>query len=75
MNYKTYINWYKIQAYNVKVMFSRNAYLVDIIKTSKGRVLKLDPNIQSGYLWKQMDILIFDSWHWWFHTGRKQPYE
>ncbi|MED6136047.1 hypothetical protein PIB30_052354 [Stylosanthes scabra] len=21
------------------------------------------------------DILIFDSWHWWLHTGRKQPWD
>lgn len=59
---------------NTKIMLSRNAFLVDIVSKKIGRVLKLD-SIQSGNLWKDhIDVLIFDSWHWWLHTGRKQPY-
>ncbi|KAK1568101.1 hypothetical protein Q3G72_020627 [Acer saccharum] len=53
-------------------MFSRNAFLVDIVNTSSGRVLKLD-SIEGGKLWKNIDVLIFNTWHWWLHTGRKQP--
>ena len=64
---------HNLQTYGVKVMFSRNAFLVDIVSESIGRVLKLD-SIQAGQTWKGIDILIFDSWHWWLHTGRKQPY-
>ncbi|KAK9901919.1 hypothetical protein M0R45_001853 [Rubus argutus] len=60
--------------YNVKVMFSRNAFLVDTIATTAGRVLKLD-SIESGKLWKGIDFLIFNTWHWWLHTGRKQPWD
>lgn len=38
-------------------MFSRNAFLVDIVQTSAGRVLKLG-SIESGKLWEQNDVLI-----------------
>lgn len=61
-------------SYDVKVMFSRNAFLVDIVGESIGRVLKLD-SIEAGKTWKGVDILLFDSWHWWLHTGRKQPWD
>jgi len=33
-----------------------------------GRILKLD-SITSGYKWKG-DVLIFNTYHWWFHTGQ-----
>ena len=56
----------------MKVMFSRNAFLVDIVSTPEGRVLELD-SIESGKTWKDIDVLIFNSWHWWLHIGRKQP--
>ncbi|KAK8631836.1 hypothetical protein V6N13_028613 [Hibiscus sabdariffa] len=62
------------QAYKVSIMFSRNAYLVDIVNGKHGRVLKLN-SIASGHLWKGVDLLIFDTWHWWLHTGRKQPWD
>ncbi|XP_014502678.1 protein trichome birefringence-like 43 [Vigna radiata var. radiata] len=60
--------------YDVKVMLSRNAFLVDIASERIGRVLKLD-SIGDGKRWKGNDILIFDSWHWWLHIGRKQPWD
>ena len=61
-----------MQTYNAKVMFSRNAFLVDIVSTPNGAVLKLD-SIESGKIWKDIDVLVFNTWHWWLHTGRKQP--
>ncbi|KAG4377562.1 hypothetical protein GLYMA_18G151200v4 [Glycine max] len=68
------VSIFTFPTYDVKVMFSRNALLVDIVGESIGRVLKLD-SIQAGQMWKGIDVMIFDSWHWWIHTGRKQPWD
>ena len=54
-------------------MLSRNAFLVDLVDTEEGRVLKLD-SIENGNTWKGYDMLIFNTWHWWLHKGSKQPY-
>ncbi|KAH0983003.1 hypothetical protein GBA52_010180 [Prunus armeniaca] len=41
-----------------------------------GRVLKLDSiSTQDEELWLGIDVLIFNTWHWWLHTGRKQPWD
>ncbi|KAI3800822.1 hypothetical protein L1987_28919 [Smallanthus sonchifolius] len=62
------------QDYGVTIYLYRSTYLVDIVKENIGRVLKLD-SIQAGDAWKGMDVLIFNSWHWWTHTGRIQPWD
>lgn len=48
-------------------------FLVDIDKEKIGRVLKLD-SIKGGDAWKDFDLLVFDSWHWWFYKSPQQPY-
>ncbi|KAI3988989.1 hypothetical protein MKX01_016560 [Papaver californicum] len=31
--------------------------------------------ISSGDAWKNADVVIFNTWHWWSHTGRLQPWD
>jgi hypothetical protein len=54
------------------VAYYRSTYLVDIVEEPIGRVLKLDSI--SGDPWLGADMLIFNTWHWWTHTGKDQPY-
>ncbi|KAM0048908.1 putative PMR5 domain, PC-Esterase [Helianthus debilis subsp. tardiflorus] len=62
------------QDYNATIYLYRTPYLVDIVKQSIGRVLRLD-SINGGDTWKDMDVLVFNSWHWWTHTGNMQPFD
>lgn len=68
------ISTFTFPEYDVKLVLFRNAFLVDIVQEKIGRVLDLT-SIKSGNTWLKADMLIFDSWHWWLHTGRKQPWD
>lgn len=57
----------------MSVAYYRSSYLVDVVEESIGRVLKLDSI--SGDAWLGANLLIFNTWHWWTHTGRNQPYD
>ncbi|KAK0579879.1 hypothetical protein LWI29_032984 [Acer saccharum] len=60
--------------YGVTVFLYRTPYLVDIVKQTEGRVLMLN-SIQAGNAWKDMDLLVFNSWHWWTHTGSSRAWD
>ncbi|GLU18023.1 hypothetical protein SLE2022_343460 [Rubroshorea leprosula] len=55
---------FEIPEYEVKVMRDQNVYLVDLVKEQVGQVLRLD-SIQDGKSWLGIDVLVFNSWHWW----------
>ncbi|XP_043700283.1 protein trichome birefringence-like 42 [Telopea speciosissima] len=60
--------------YNVSVNYDHNVFLVDVVTENIGQVLKLD-SISGGDRWKNNDVYIFNTWHWWFHTGSLQPWK
>ncbi|XP_060188844.1 protein trichome birefringence-like 43 [Lycium barbarum] len=68
-------SFFTFPKYNTSYLVFRDVFLVDIIKEYNGtRVLELD-SLSSAAQWKEMDVLVFDSWHWWLHTGRKQAWD
>ncbi|XP_061363466.1 protein trichome birefringence-like 37 [Gastrolobium bilobum] len=62
------------QDYGVTIQLYRTPYLVDIVREDVGPVLTLD-SIQAGNAWIGMDMLIFNTWHWWTHTGNSQGWD
>ncbi|KAJ9177130.1 hypothetical protein P3X46_012380 [Hevea brasiliensis] len=62
------------EEYGVTILLYRTPFLVDLVKDKDGTILKLD-SIYSGRAWVGMDMLIFNTWHWWTHTGRTQPWK
>ncbi|KAK1382194.1 protein trichome birefringence-like 38 [Heracleum sosnowskyi] len=60
--------------YGVSIMLYHSVYLVDMVRESIGTVLKLD-SIMGGNAWRDADMLIFNTWHWWTHTGNSQPWD
>ncbi|CAN1853854.1 Protein trichome birefringence-like 38 [Linum perenne] len=63
------VNFVGFQDYKVTVYMYRTPYLVDIVQEKVGRVLNLG-SIKAGNAWRGMDVLVFNSWHWWTHNGK-----
>ncbi|XP_039033583.1 protein trichome birefringence-like 37 [Hibiscus syriacus] len=71
---KTPLSFVIFEDYGVTVNLYRTPYLVDIVRESVGDVLDLG-SINGGNAWEGMDVLIFNSWHWWIHQGESQGWD
>ncbi|XP_010670501.2 protein trichome birefringence-like 37 [Beta vulgaris subsp. vulgaris] len=68
------IKSWDFQDYDVSVMMYPSSYLVDIENEQIGRVLKLN-SLKGGNIWKEIDVVIFNSWLWWLRKGPKQSWD
>ncbi|KAJ4891302.1 Protein trichome birefringence-like 45 [Raphanus sativus] len=70
------LSTFKILDYNVKVSFYRAPYLVDIEKIHGKTTLKLDEiSVDASDAWRTADVLLFNTGHWWSHTGSLRGWE
>ncbi|KAM3685957.1 hypothetical protein ACJW31_11G159300 [Castanea mollissima] len=63
-----------IEDYEVSILLFLSHYFVDIEEEVMGPVLKLD-SLKNGKVWKDMDVLVFYTWLWWYRSGTKKPWD
>ncbi|CAA7036960.1 unnamed protein product [Microthlaspi erraticum] len=69
------LSTFTIPEYGISVDFLKNGFLVDLVADkARGLVLKLD-SISTGNQWLGYDVAIFNTFHWWSHTGRAKTWD
>ncbi|OMP01026.1 PC-Esterase [Corchorus olitorius] len=62
-------------AYNVWIKFSWNDYLVDIVGEKNKRILKLDSIKKGAAVWKDAEVLVFNTWNEGLQSGIKKSWD
>ncbi|KAK4480548.1 hypothetical protein RD792_013626 [Penstemon davidsonii] len=66
---KDQITYVKFEDYDVTILVNWSPFLVDIDQEPRGRVLNLNSIQQGKKAWWGMDVMVFDTWHWWNFNG------
>ncbi|CAK9164190.1 unnamed protein product [Ilex paraguariensis] len=69
------LSTFKFLEFGVAVSYYRAPYLVDIDAVQGKRVLKLDDIRGNGNAWRGVDVLSFNTGHWWTHKGSLQGWD
>ncbi|KAL0546753.1 hypothetical protein IC582_016666 [Cucumis melo] len=69
-----FLSTFLFPEYGTSIMYLKNGFLVDLVEEKIGKVLKLD-SISRGEEWKSVDFLIFNTYHWWTHTGHYKTWD
>uniref|UniRef100_A0A5B6YXN5 Uncharacterized protein n=1 Tax=Davidia involucrata TaxID=16924 RepID=A0A5B6YXN5_DAVIN len=69
------LSTFKFLDYGVSVSFYRAPYLVDIDAVGGKRVLRLDEISKNANAWRGVDVLSFNTGHWWSHKGSLQGWD
>ncbi|GAB2285725.1 Protein pmr5 [Dionaea muscipula] len=65
----------KFLEYGVEISFYRAPYLVDIDVLQGTRILNLDNISSNANAWRGVDVLSFNTGHWWTHKGSLQGWD
>ncbi|PIA27298.1 hypothetical protein AQUCO_08100028v1 [Aquilegia coerulea] len=68
---------FRAKDYNCTVEFYWSPFLMELEDTNRvrGRLLKLDILSASAERWRGADIMVFNTGHWWVHTGKYQAWD
>ncbi|KAH9317194.1 hypothetical protein KI387_018963 [Taxus chinensis] len=67
---------FKALDYQASVEYFWAPFLVDLNSNKQGKkVLHLDSVQKNGVYWKGVDILVFETSHWWTHTGSEKGWD
>ncbi|KAL0460324.1 UNVERIFIED_CONTAM: protein PMR5 [Sesamum latifolium] len=69
------LSTFKFLEYGLSVSFYRAPYLVDIDLVQGKRVLRLDEIRGNANAWTGVDVLSFNTGHWWTHKGSLQGWD